>query len=123
MNMNRGLYLFDNEEMLEGVTKPHTDEERLVSAYVEAMRIVNQLDDAKACRLCEECGEIEHQGQKVYYLKSLPNHFFDVIQYTALEDSLLARVFPSHPLPITVSFAYEEALNHYRQVPSPNSTK
>ena len=123
MKITRELYLFDNEVMQGGVTRPRTDEEQLVSAYVEAIRIVDQLDDAKARRLCEECGEIEHQGQKVYYLKSLPNHFFDVIQYTALEDSLLARGFPSHPLPITVPFAYEEALNHYRQVPSPNSTK
>ena len=123
MKKSRESYMFDNEEMQEGITKPRTNEEQLISAYVEAMRIVDTLDYAKAHCIWEECEEMKHRGQKVYYLKSLPDYFFDVIQYTALEDCLLARVFPSHSLRITVSFAYEEALNRHRQVSFPNSAQ
>lgn len=110
--MEQELNLFDEDEMQSGIIKPCTDEEQIVSAYVEAIRIVDELDDTKAYCLWKECTETEHHGQKIYYL---PGYFFDVIQYGAVEDCLLARLFPSHTSRITVPFAYEEALKQFRQ--------
>lgn len=87
-----------------------SDEQRLVSAYIEALSIVQKLDDAQARCLWEDCEAVEHRGQEVYCLKSLPGRYLNVMQFTALEDCLFTRVFPSRPPRITIPFAYEEAV-------------
>ena len=107
--VDKELLLFGKREWDEIMVKPMTDERRFVVAYKDALKIVESLDDVKARIVWEECENIVHRGQDWYYLKSLANRAFDVIQYTALEDCLLTKVFPSRMPRITAPFAYEIA--------------
>ena len=87
-----------------------SDEQLLVDSYLRAIDIVSNLDDISTRSLLEEMQLTEHKGQKTYYLKNLHGELIDVILFTAIEDCLYARLYPSRDKRITVPFAYEEAM-------------
>jgi len=87
-----------------------TDEKILVDSYLRAIDIVSNLDDISARSLLEEMQLTEHKGQETYYLKNLRGELIDVVLFTAIEDSLYVRLYSSKDNPITIPFAYEEAV-------------
>ena len=106
-NTYKELNLFPDAEIKK---EQITDEQLLVGSYLRAIDIVSNLDDTSARSLLEEIRLTEHKGQETYYLKSLRGELIDVILFTAIEDCLYVRLYPSRDNRITVPFAYEEAM-------------
>lgn len=84
------------------------EKERLFNAYVEAMRLASALDYSKLCEIHNEIkGEWRDYREKLFELKSLPNHIMDIIQFQAL-DECVCRQLNIEPRG-SVPFAYDEA--------------
>ena len=105
-NAYKELYLFPEVEYKK---EQITDEQLLVDSHLRAIDIVSNMDDSSARSLLEEMQLTEHKGQEAYYLKNLRGELIDVMLFTAIEDCLYVRLYPSRDKRITVPFAYEEA--------------
>lgn len=106
-NTYKELNLFPDAEIKK---EQITDEKLLVDSYIRAIDIVSNMDDSSARSLLEEIQLTEHKGQETYNLKNLHGELIDVILFTAIEDCLYARLYPSRDKRITVPFAYVEAM-------------
>lgn len=106
-NTYKELNLFPDAECK---NEQMADEKLLVDSYLRAIDIVSYLDDNSARSLLEEMQLTEHKGQETYYLKNLHGELIDVILFTAIEECLCVRLYPSRDNRITVPFAYEEAM-------------
>lgn len=68
------ISLFSDDEFENSQKRP---EDELIEAYVNAIGIVDDLDDITARVLLEEMSLVEHKGQMMYYLKNLPGCFLN----------------------------------------------